>query len=63
MAHIWEDEQLLDEPLSNNPDALDENDYNYYDHIYTNNLEGTRVILGEFYTVFKEVEAMDGFPR
>lgn len=63
VAHIWEDEQLLDEPLSNNPDALDENDYNYYDHIYTNNLEGTRVILGEFYTVFKEVEAMDGFPR
>eukprot|EP00095_Tigriopus_kingsejongensis_P002649 maker-scaffold441_size170131-snap-gene-0.35 protein:Tk02649 transcript:maker-scaffold441_size170131-snap-gene-0.35-mRNA-1 annotation:"hypothetical protein LOTGIDRAFT_141370" len=63
VAHIWEDDQMLDEPESGNPNAEDENDYGYYDHIYTNNLEGTRIVLGEFYSVFKEVGAMDGVPR
>ena len=51
VAHIWEEAGFPDEPLSGNTD--DANDYGYLDHIYTNNLPGTRKVLGEFYDLIK----------
>ena len=61
VAFIWEDENLPDEPLSGNTD--DPNDYGYLDHIYTNNLQGTRDVLGQFYELIKSYEAIDGQER
>ncbi len=63
---IFEDEQFRDEPLSNNPDAVDENDWLYLDHIYTYNLPETREIaLDEFYKTVKNfaVASPDGEDR
>jgi glycosidase len=50
---IWEDDRWLDEPPSGDPNAADENDWLYYDHIYTINLPETRNILKEFYETIK----------
>lgn len=61
VAHIWEDENMPDEPLSGNTD--DPNDYGYLSHIYTTNLPGTRDVLGEFYELIKSYEAIDGNER
>lgn len=62
MAHIWEDEQFLDEPLSGKPNT-NADDYAHYQHIYTANLPETRDVLSKFYNVFKEVGEADGYPR
>ena len=51
---IWEDDRWLDEPPSGDPNAVDEYDYKYYDHIYTANMPQTRDILKEFYSTVKE---------
>ena len=47
ISHLIEDERLLDEPKSNDPEADDELDWNYLDHIYTNNQNLTRDIVAE----------------
>ena len=47
ISHLIEDERLLDEPKSNDPEAEDELDWNYLDHIYTNNQNLTRDIIAE----------------
>ena len=51
VAHIWEEDGFPDEPISGNTD--DPNDYGYLDHIYTNNMPGTRQVLAEFYELIK----------
>ena len=47
ISHLIEDQRLLDEPQSHNPDAEDELDWNYLEHIYTNNQNLTRDIVAE----------------
>ena len=47
ISHLIEDERLLDEPQSHNPEAEDELDWNYLEHIYTNNQNLTRDIVAE----------------
>ena len=61
VAHIWEDEEFRDEPLSGNTD--DPEDWGYLDHIYTFNLPQTRDKLKEFYDLIKSYTAIDGFDR
>ena len=61
VAFIWEDEQLLDEPLSGFTD--DPDDYGYLNHIYTNNLQGTRDVLKSFYELIKGYAVIDGHDR
>ena len=51
---IWEDDRWLDEPPSGDPNAADENDWLYYNHIFTVNLPETRTILKQFYDTIKE---------
>ena len=36
VSHLIEDDRLLDEPSSGDPDAIDNLDYKYLNHIYTN---------------------------
>ena len=52
VAFIWEEAGFPDEPISGNTD--DPNDYGYLDHIYTNNMPGTRKVLAEFYHLIKD---------
>jgi len=53
--HCFEDEQFRDEPLSNNPNAVDEFDWLYLDHIYTYDLPETKeVALAEMYATIKK---------
>ena len=47
ISHLIEDDKLLDEPLSHNPEAVDEWDWKYLDHIYTNNQNLTRHLVAE----------------
>ena len=47
ISHLIEDERLLDEPQSHNPEAEDELDWNFLEHIYTNNQNLTRDIVAE----------------
>ena len=56
-----EDDQLLDEPRSNSPDAEDELDWKYLDHIYTNDQNLTRSIIAELSTFVKETYGPDKF--
>lgn len=63
VATIWEDDRYLDEPESGNPAAIDENDWLYYDHIYTYNLPETRDVLGKLHQTIKEQAEIDGYPR
>ncbi len=51
----------MDEPAGGGSD--DPNDYSYYDHIYTNNLEETREILQEFYALIKSYGAVTEYDR
>ena len=48
-----EDESLQDEPPSGDPNAIDENDYFYLNHIYTNNLPETRDLLRDLWIHIK----------
>ncbi len=66
MLTIFEDEELRDEPLSNDPAAVDEYDWKYLDHIYTYDLPETKEIaLNEFYQTIKNyaASASDGQDR
>ncbi len=66
MLTIYEDEEFRDEPLSNDPEAVDEYDYKYLDHIYTYDLPETKQIaLDEFYQTVKDYAAVaaDGEDR
>ena len=47
ISHLIEDDLLLDEPRSFDPEAVDELDWKYLDHIYTNNQNLTRSIITE----------------
>ena len=48
MSSLVEDDQWRDEPRSYNPLAVDENDWLYYRHIYTDNLPETKTVLSFF---------------
>ena len=54
VTKLVEDDRWLDEPSADDPNVTDPGDWLYYDHIYTNDLPGTREILKEFYTLVKE---------
>ena len=59
-----EDQEFLDEPLSNDPDATGPDDWHYLDHIYTSNLPETREeVLKPFYNLIKNYSAGDGYDR
>ena len=45
ISHLIEDDQLLDEPKSGNPEAADELDWKYLEHVYTNDQNLTRTIV------------------
>ena len=62
VPYLFEDQAFLDEPESGKP-VIDENDYNFLDHIYTFNLEGVYDMIGQFNEVIGEFEAVDGFDR
>ena len=47
ISHLIEDERLLDEPESHDPEAEDELDWKYLEHVYTNNQNLTRDIVAE----------------
>ena len=61
ISHLIEDEELLDEPLSHNPEAVDEWDWKYLDHIYTNNQNQTRALVAELADFVKETYGQDKF--
>ena len=61
ISHLIEDDQLLDEPRSYNPDAVDEMDWKYLEHIYTNNQNLTRTIVSDVSTFVKENFGEDKF--
>lgn len=44
VPYLFEDEDLRDEPLSNTP-GYNSTDYEYLDHIYTQDLEGTYQVI------------------
>ena len=48
VSHLIEDDRLLDEPFSGDPDAIDNLDYKYLSHTYTNNQGKTRDMLTKF---------------
>ena len=54
ISHLIEDARLLDEPESQDPGAGDELDWNYLEHIYTNNQNLTRDIVAELTAFVKE---------
>ena len=61
ISHLIEDDNLLDEPLSHNPEAVDEWDWKYLDHIYTNNQNETRALVAELAQFVKETYGQDKF--
>ena len=54
VSHLIEDDDLLDEPLSHNPEAVDEWDWRYLDHVYTNNQNETRALVAELARFVKD---------
>ena len=58
-SHLIEDDQLRDEPASNNPDAVDDLDWKSLDHIYTNNQNLTRDLLSELSKFIKDNYGQD----
>lgn len=61
VAYIWEDDRYLDEPPSGFPNAINEDDWWYYRHIYTYNLPGTRDnVLSEFHGHITDYEQSSG---
>ena len=62
VPYLFEDQSFLDEPESGKP-VIDENDYNFLDHIYTFNLDEVYDMIGQFNDVIKEFEDIDGFDR
>ena len=54
VSHLIEDDDLLDEPLSYNPEAVDEWDWRYLDHVYTNNQNETRALVAELARFVKD---------
>jgi len=54
VSHLIEDDELLDEPASNDPEAVDDLDWKSLEHIYTNNQPETRMILSELSGHVKE---------
>ena len=61
VAHLWEDEEFKDEPLSGNTD--DPDDYGYLDHIYTFSQPQNIDILSVFHKQIKSYTAIDGHDR
>ena len=58
---LFEDPGFMDEPLSNK--TSDQDSYDYLDHIYTFNLPEVYDMIGQFYNVLMEFEAIDGHHR
>ena len=54
ISHLIEDDQLLDEPKSGNPEAADELDWKYLEHVYTNDQNLTRNIVQELTLFVKD---------
>ena len=54
ISHLIEDDDLLDEPRSHNPEAVDEWDWKYLNHIYTNNQNETRALVAELARFVKD---------
>lgn len=63
VPHLVEDENLTDEPRTNDPNATP-NDWGYLDHIYTKDRpENFEIIHGWSETLNQYSESSDGIPR
>lgn len=61
IAHIGEvDDYSLDEPLSNNPDVTDPDDWGYLSHIYTVHHPQTFEVLRRFRMLLDDYQAANG---
>ena len=57
VSHLVEDDQLEDEPESGDPAAVDEWDWRYLEHVYTNDLPATRELLAHLTQYVKAADA------